>query len=52
LLARVIASQLFWSVELDRPCTGSETPTNNYSGVQQEPFDYDHIFEAFNTWRV
>ncbi len=44
-----IAELSFWSVQLDKPCTGSETPTNNCSGVQQEPFDYSHIFDAFNT---
>lgn len=38
----------FWSVQLDVPCTGSETPTNDCSGVTQQPYDYAHIFDAFN----
>lgn len=38
----------FWSVQLDVPCTGSETPTNTCSGVTQQPYDYSHIFDAFN----
>lgn len=43
-----IAELSFWSVELDQPCTGNRTPTNNCSGVSQKPFDYDHIFNAYN----
>ncbi|HEY1349443.1 MAG TPA: carbohydrate binding domain-containing protein [Ktedonobacteraceae bacterium] len=38
----------FWSVQLDVPCTGGKTPTNDCSGVTQQPYDYAHIFAAFN----
>lgn len=43
-----IAELSFWSVQLDVPCTGDETPTNTCSGVTQQPYDYSHIFDAFN----
>lgn len=43
-----ISELSFWSVQLDRPCTGGGTPANDCSGVTQQPFDYSHIFDAFN----
>ncbi|MBA2286541.1 MAG: hypothetical protein H0W02_13765 [Ktedonobacteraceae bacterium] len=43
-----IAELSFWAVELDQPCTGNRTPTNTCSGISQKPFDYDHIFDAYN----
>ena len=43
-----ISELSYWSVQLDVPCTGSETPANDCSGVSQQPFDYAHIFDAFN----
>lgn len=43
-----LAELSFWSVQLDVPCTGGQTPTNDCSGVTQQPYDYAHIFTAFN----
>ncbi len=43
-----ISELSYWSVQLDKPCTGGGTPANDCSGVPQQPFDYAHIFDAFN----
>ncbi|HEX7734174.1 MAG TPA: chitinase [Ktedonobacteraceae bacterium] len=37
----------FWSIRRDRSCTTSQTAPHGCSGIDQQPYDYAQVFNAF-----
>lgn len=46
---RQMALISFWSIKRDRSCTSSQTAPHGCSGINQQPYDYTQVFDAFGS---